>query len=53
MDGALGWVSDAVQLLEPVERRKLNALCEQMRLQNVEDRPGMVEMAGDGLEMES
>ena len=39
-DGAVpGWVSDAAQLLEPAARRKLNALCEQMRQHHVED-PG-------------
>eukprot|EP00435_Cladocopium_sp_Y103_P058513 s1421_g20.t1 len=31
-----GWVSDAAQLLEPSERRKLNAICEQMQTLNVE-----------------
>ena len=45
MDGCPGWVSDAAQLLEPTERRKLNALCEQMRPHNVEDH-GDVTMSG-------
>ena len=45
MDGTPGWVSDAAQLLEPSERRKLNALCEQMQPHNVEDH-GDVTMSG-------